>query len=70
MVNNFTNIYKTNNHLSLKESSNSDCQQLSSDGQQLHQYQQITVWTFFKWEVVVCFVDIGEIVDHHCLIFL
>jgi hypothetical protein len=33
MVNNFTNIYKTNNHLSLKES-------LNSDGQQLHQYQQ------------------------------
>ena len=33
MVNNFTNIYKTNNHLSLKES-------LNSDGQQLHQYLQ------------------------------
>jgi hypothetical protein len=33
MVNNYTNIYKTNNHLSLKES-------LNSDGQQLHQYQQ------------------------------
>ena len=33
MVNNFTNIYKTNNHLSPKE-------RLNSDGQQLHQYQQ------------------------------
>ena len=33
MVNNSTNINKTNNHLSLKES-------LNSDGQQFHQYQQ------------------------------
>jgi hypothetical protein len=34
MVNNSTNINKTNNHLSPKES-------LNSDGQQFHQYQQI-----------------------------
>ena len=33
MVNNSTNINKTNNHLSPKESWN-------SDGQQFHQYQQ------------------------------
>ena len=40
MVNNYTNINKTNNHLSPKESLNIDGQQLNSDGQQLHQYQQ------------------------------
>jgi hypothetical protein len=34
MVNNSTNINKTNNHLSPKES-------LNSDGQQCNQYQQI-----------------------------
>jgi hypothetical protein len=33
MVNNATNINKTNNHLSPKES-------LEKDGQQFHQYQQ------------------------------
>ena len=33
MVNNSTNINKMNNHLSPKES-------LNSDGQQFHQYQQ------------------------------
>ena len=33
MVNNSTNINKTNNHLSPKES-------LNSNGQQFHQYQQ------------------------------
>ena len=33
MVNNSNNINKTNNHLSPKES-------LNSDGQQFHQYQQ------------------------------
>ena len=33
MVNNSTNINKTNNYLSPKES-------LNSDGQQFHQYQQ------------------------------
>jgi hypothetical protein len=33
MVNNSTNINKTNNHLSPKES-------LNSDGQQFHLYQQ------------------------------
>jgi hypothetical protein len=56
MVNNSTNINKTNNHLSPKESLNSDGQQfyqyqqtnnhlspkesVNSDGQQFHQYQQ------------------------------
>ena len=55
MVNNSTNINKTNNHLSPKESFNSDGHQfhkyqqnkqslspkenLNSDGQQFHQYQ-------------------------------
>jgi hypothetical protein len=34
MVNNSTNINKSNNHLSSKDS-------LNSDGQQFHQYQQI-----------------------------
>ena len=33
MVNNYTNINKTNNHLSPKES-------LNRDGQQFHQYLQ------------------------------
>ena len=27
-------------------------------------------WVQLRWEVVVRFVDIGEIVDHHCLYFL
>ena len=56
MVNNSTNINKTNNNISPKESLNSDGQQfhhinktsnnlspkgsLNSDGQQFHQYQQ------------------------------
>ena len=56
MVNNSTNINKTNNNLSPKENLNSDGQQftninktgnnlspkesLNSDGQQFHQYQQ------------------------------
>ena len=30
----------------------------------------ITVYTLFRWEVIVCFVDIGGIDDHHCLNFL
>jgi hypothetical protein len=34
MVNNYTNINKVNNHLSPKES-------LNSDGQQFYQYQHI-----------------------------
>jgi hypothetical protein len=77
MVNNSTNINKMNNHLSPKES-------LNIDGQQFYQYQQnkqslllilvelltITVYTFFRWEVIVCFADTGRIVDHHCLYFL
>jgi hypothetical protein len=37
MVNNSTNINKMNNHLSPKES-------LNSDGQQFYQYQQNKTW--------------------------
>ena len=37
MVNNSTNINKTNNHISSKET-------LKSDGQQFHQYQQNEQW--------------------------
>jgi len=37
MVNNSTNINKTNHHLSPKES-------INSDGQQFHQYQQSEPW--------------------------
>jgi hypothetical protein len=44
----------TNNHLSPKES-------LNSDGQQFHQYQQNKQSRF---------VDTGRIADHHCLNFL
>ena len=29
----------------------------------------ITVYTFFRWEIIVCFVDVGRIVDHHCLFY-
>ena len=47
MVNNSTYINKTNNHLSPKES-------LNSDGQQFHQYQQnkqslLTLRKFKQW---------------------
>jgi hypothetical protein len=44
MVNYSTNINKTNNHLSPKES-------LKSDGQQFHQYQQNeqSPLTFTQW---------------------
>jgi hypothetical protein len=55
MVNNATNIKITNHHLSPKES-------LNSDGQQFHQFP--------KGEVMVRFVNIGGIVNHHCLSFL
>ena len=41
MVNNSTNINKTNNNLSPKES-------LNSDGQQFHQYQQKTIISHLK----------------------
>jgi hypothetical protein len=74
MVNNSTKINKINNNLSPKEI-------LNSEGQQFHQYQQdkllilvelltFSVKTFFRWEIIVCFVDIGRIVNHHCLDFL
>jgi hypothetical protein len=59
MVNSSTNINKTNNHLSPKES-------LNNDGQQFHQYQQNKQSPL----TVVCFVDIGGTVNHHCLNFL
>jgi hypothetical protein len=26
-------------------------------------------WVQLRWEVIVCFVDIGRIVGHHCLNF-
>jgi hypothetical protein len=51
MINNSININKVNNHLSPKESLNSDDQQ-------------------FRGQVVVHFVDIDRVVDHHCLNFL
>jgi hypothetical protein len=57
MVNNSTNIKKA------KES-------LNSDGQQFHQYQQ-NKRKFKQWLTIpLSFVDIGGIVDHHCLNFL
>jgi hypothetical protein len=28
------------------------------------------MFTELRWELIVRFVDIGEIVDHHCLNFL
>jgi hypothetical protein len=66
MVNNITNINKTN-----KVS-------LNSDGKKFHQYQQnkqsflvcfvnIGEITDHRCLNFPCFVDIGEIVDHHCL---
>jgi hypothetical protein len=62
MVNNSTHINKTNNHISPKES-------LSSDDQQFHPYQQNKQSHFTKGKFIVCFVDMGGIVDHHCLNF-
>jgi plasmid maintenance system killer protein len=64
MLNNSANINKMNNGLSPKES-------LNSDSQQFYQYQQNEQWqTFFRWEAIVHFVDIGRIVEHHSLNFL
>jgi hypothetical protein len=66
MVNNFTKIYKTitpkqrwstNLPISTKQSP------LDSDGHQFHQDQQNKQ----SPEVIVCFVDICGIDDHHCL---
>ena len=42
---------------------------VSSQDLDFHCYMS---WSFFmfnelKWEVIVCFVDIGRIVDHYCL---
>jgi hypothetical protein len=71
MVNYSTSINKTNIHLSPKEPF-----KLSLDERWLFillmlvELLTITVLTFFRWEVIVCFVDIGRIVDHHCLNFL
>jgi hypothetical protein len=50
MVNNFTNINKTNNHQVIV------C--LVDIGE---------IVDHLCLEVVICFVDIGGIVDHHCL---
>jgi hypothetical protein len=70
MENNSTNINKTNNHLSPKES-------LNSDRQQFHQYQEnehyhsifitlnVLMLNDLRWEVIVCFVDVRVIVVHH-----
>jgi hypothetical protein len=69
MVNNSTKINKTTNNLSLKKS-------LKMKGQQFPQNKQnkllvelltFTVQTFFRWEIIVCCVDIGGIVDLQCL---
>jgi hypothetical protein len=30
----------------------------------------VGVFSEWRWEVIVCFVDIGGIVDHHCINFL
>jgi hypothetical protein len=55
---------------------------LKSDGHQFHQYHkkkshnldfqrhvQVSIFVFsqLRWEVIVCFVDIGGFIDHHCL---
>jgi hypothetical protein len=60
MDNYSTNINKTNNHLSPKES-------LNSDGPVFHQYQQSEAYFL---NVIVRFVDTGGIVDRYCLNFL
>ena len=62
MVNYSTNINKTNNYLSPKES-------LNSDGQLFHQYQK-NEQSPLTWRKIVCFVDISGTVDHYCLNFL
>jgi hypothetical protein len=85
MVNNSTNINKAKESLNSDVNNSSNInktkESLNSDGQQFHKYQQnkrkvkqvllilvelstITVSTFF------CFVEIGGIVDYHCLNFL
>jgi hypothetical protein len=61
MVNNSTNINKTSNNISPKES-------LSNDGQQFHQYQQNKQLPLTSTQAP-CFVDIGRFVDHHCLTY-
>jgi hypothetical protein len=63
VVINSTNINKSNNHLSSYLTEHKR-ESLDSNGHQIHQYQQSK-----RWEVIVCFVDIGGIDDHHCLNF-
>jgi hypothetical protein len=70
IVDHHCNINKTNNHLSPKES-------LNSDGPLFHQYQQseqshLKSKLKQRWSTIPPisskrFVDIGEIVDHQCL---
>jgi hypothetical protein len=46
---------------------------LSSNGYQFHQYLLFTLsflLSELRWEMIVCFVDIGGIDDHYCLNFL
>ena len=33
-------------------------------------YVVICLFNDLRWETIVCFIDIGEIVDHHCINFL
>jgi hypothetical protein len=74
MVINSTNINKTNNHLSSYLTEHKG-ESLESNGHQFHQYQQckqspLVLFSGLRWEVIVCFVDIGGIDDHYCLSFL
>jgi hypothetical protein len=32
--------------------------------------ESINSESFFRWEVIVCLVDFGRIIDQHCLKFL
>ena len=36
----------------------------------MHMSWSFLVFSVWRWEVIVCFVDIGGIVDHHCLYFV
>ena len=63
MVNNSTNINKTNNHLSPKES-------LNSDGQQFYQYQQnkqspLTYRKFKQWWSTILPVSTKQTITYH-----
>ena len=63
MVNNSANINKTNNHLSSKES-------LNSDGQQFYQYQQnkqspLTYRKFILWWSTILPVSTKQTITSH-----